>query len=199
MPATSTSFAELLRHHREAQALPLRAVAAALQVDISLVSKWERGERKPSREEVSQLAKFLKADAEAMLVAWLRDTVLYAIGDDELGAQALKAAEAHMAYTAFLKQDRAALVRKLKARLAKFPKVKKAWLFGSFARKDDGPGSDIDLAIEVEEPFSYFELAEVQHQLEKGLGRSVDVGFMDSFKPPVLARITPDLKLIHAR
>lgn len=199
MPSASTSFAELLRQHREARAMPLRAVAAALQVDISLVSKWERGERKPNRDEVTRLAKYLKADAEAMLVAWLRDTVLYAIGDDALGPQALKAAEARMAYNAFLKLDRAAIVRKLKARLAKFPKVKKAWLFGSFARKDDGPGSDIDLAIEVEEPFSYFELAEVQHKLEESLGRPVDVGFMDSFKPPVLARITPDLELIHAR
>ena len=79
------------------------------------------------------------------------------------------------------------------------PKVKKAWLFGSFARKDDGPGSDIDLVIEVVDPFSYFELAEVQHQLEQGLGRAVDVGFMDSLKPNVLERITPDLQLIHAR
>jgi len=193
------TFAESLRVHREARGMTLQEVADKLTVDFSLVSKWERGERKPNRDEVAALAKYLKADAQTLLVAWLRDTVLYAIGDDELGAQALKAAEAQMAYTAFLKQDRTAIVRKLKARLAKFPKVKKAWLFGSFARKDDGPESDIDLAIEVEDPFSYFELAEVQHQLEQGLGRTVDVGFMDAFKPPVLARITPDLKLIHAR
>lgn len=199
MPAALTSFADLLRQHREAQALPLRAVAAALQVDISLVSKWERGERKPNREEVAALAKYLKADAQELLVAWLRDAVLYTIADDELGAQALKAAEAQMAYTAFLKQDRSAIVRKLRTRLAKFPKVKKAWLFGSFARKDDRPGSDIDLVIEVQDPFSYFELAEVQHQLEQGLGRAVDVGFMDTLKPQVLERITPDLQLIHAR
>src|SRR5690606_21243184 len=90
MPSASTSFAELLRQYREARAMPLRAVAAALQVDISLVSKWERGERKPNRDEVTRLAKYLKADAEAMLVAWLRDTVLYSIGDDALGPQALK-------------------------------------------------------------------------------------------------------------
>ncbi|HQW07169.1 MAG: nucleotidyltransferase domain-containing protein [Flavobacteriales bacterium] len=199
MPAPPTSFADLLRQSREANARTLREVAERLKVDVSLVSKWERGERKPNREEVAKLAKYLKSDPDAWVVAWLRDTVLYAIADDELGAQALKAAEAQMAYTAFLKQDRTAIVRKLKTRLAKFPKVKKAWLFGSFARKDDGPGSDIDLVIEVVDPFSYFELAEVQHQLEQGLGRAVDVGFMDSLKPNVLERITPDLQLIHAR
>ena len=192
-------FANLLRQSREINARTLREVAEHLNVDVSLVSKWERGERKPTREEVAKLAKYLKADAQEWLVAWLRDAVLYAISDDELGPHALKAAESQMAYTAFLKQDRNAIVRKLKTRLAKFPKVKKAWLFGSFARKDDRPGSDIDLVIEVLDPFSYFELAEVQHQLEQGLGRSVDVGFIDSLKPNVLDRITPDLKLIHAR
>jgi predicted nucleotidyltransferase len=197
--ARNARFADLLRKGREANALTLREVAEMLNVDTSLVSKWERSERKPTRAEVTALAKYMKADPKAWLVAWLSDAIIYAIGDDVLGAEALKAAEAQVAYVAFLKQDRNAILRKLKTRLVAFPKVKKAWIFGSFARKDDGPGSDIDLAIEVEEPFSYFELAEVQHQLEQGLGRAVDVGLMHSFKPPVLQRITPDLKLIHAR
>jgi len=100
MPATPIPFADLLRQHREAQALPLRAVAAALKVDISLVSKWERGERKPHRDEVSALAKCLKADRKELLVAYLRDKVLYEVQDDEFAMEALKAAEAQVKYQA---------------------------------------------------------------------------------------------------
>lgn len=194
-----TSFADLIRQHRELQGLPLRVVAEKLKVDTSLVSKWECGERKPIREDIDKLAKVLKCDGRALLVAWLRDAVVYTAGEDEIGLEVLKAAEAEVAYRLFSRQDRGATIRKLKRGLAEFPKVRKAWLFGSFARKDDKPGSDIDLAIEVEEPFSYFDLADVQHQLEALVARKVDVGFLDSFRPHVLQTITPDLQLIHAR
>jgi transcriptional regulator with XRE-family HTH domain len=96
----TTSFAELLRHHREAQDLPLRAVAEVLKVDISLVSKWERGERKPHRDEVDALAKCLKADRKQLLVAYLRDKVIYEVQNDEFALEALRAAEAQMKYNA---------------------------------------------------------------------------------------------------
>lgn len=198
MPAAPT-FAELLRQGRTGSARTLREVAEKLKVDVSLVSKWERGVRKPTRKQVEALAKCLNADAKGWLTVWLRDKVLYELQDDELALEALNAAEAQVAYAAFNKQDRGAILRKLKAGLSHFPNVRKAWIFGSFARKDDKPGSDIDLAIEVDEPFSYFALAEVQYQLEQRVGRKVDVGFMDSFLPYVREHIEKDLKLIHAR
>jgi predicted nucleotidyltransferase len=199
MPVSTphTPFPDLLRQHREAAGLTLQEVADKLRTDFSLVSKWERGARKPDRKQVQALARVLKADPRILLTAWLRDAVVYAVGEDELALEAVRAAEAQVAYKLFNKQDRNAIVRKLKAGLARFPKVRKAWLFGSFARKDDKPGSDIDLAIEVQDPFSYFELADVQYQLEQLVGRKVDVGFMDAFRPHVRARIEPDLRLIH--
>lgn len=195
--APTATFPELLRAHREAAGLTLQEVAAKLKTDFSLVSKWERGARKPDRPTIMKLARVLKTPADVLLTAWLRDAVVYAVGDDELALEALKAAEAQVAGKLFNKQDRNAIVRKLKAGLLRFPKVRKAWLFGSFARKDDKPGSDIDLAIEVQDPFSYFDLAEVQYQLEQLVGRKVDVGFMDAFRPHVRERIEPDLRLIH--
>lgn len=199
MRAAQSSFPELLRQHRKAVGLTLQEVAGELDIDFSLVSKWERGERKPDRDQVMDLARVLGVPEKGLLTAWLRDAVLYAVGDDELALDALKAAETQVAWTLFNKQDRNAIIRKLRSGLGKFPKVRKAWLFGSFARKDDKPGSDIDLAIEVQDPFSYFDLAEVQHQLEQLVGRKVDVGFMDTFRPHVRARIEPDLRLIHER
>ena len=98
MNAATSSFADLLRNHRETQGKPLREVAEKLQVDVSLVSKWERGERKPSRDEVTALAKYLKADRKQLLVAYLRDKVIYEVQDDEFALEALKAAEAQVKY-----------------------------------------------------------------------------------------------------
>jgi transcriptional regulator with XRE-family HTH domain len=97
---TQPTFAELLRQHREAMQLPLRAVAEALAVDTSLVGKWERGERKPYRADVETLATVLKADRKQLLVAYLRDKVLYEVQDDEFAMEALKAAEAQVKYKA---------------------------------------------------------------------------------------------------
>ena len=96
----TTSFADLLRTHRESTGKPLREVADKLQVDVSLVSKWERGERKPSRDEVAALAKCLKADRKQLLVAYLRDKVIYEVQNDEFALEALKAAEAQVKYQA---------------------------------------------------------------------------------------------------
>ncbi len=100
MPAPPASFADLLRTSRETNARTLREVAERLNVDVSLVSKWERGERKPNRDEVNALARYFKTDRKAWVVMWLRDTVLYSIGDDEFALEALKAAEAQVKYQA---------------------------------------------------------------------------------------------------
>lgn len=98
--AASHTFADLLRQHREALDLPLRAVAEAMGVDTSLVGKWERGERKPYKADVETLATVLKADRKQLLVAYLRDKVMYEVQDSEYALEALKAAEAQVKYQA---------------------------------------------------------------------------------------------------
>jgi predicted nucleotidyltransferase len=72
-------------------------------------------------------------------------------------------------------------------------------MYGSFSRQDDGPKSDIDLAIQTDENISYFDLAEIQYQLEKRVNRKIDIGFMDSFEPHILENVKSDLKLIYER
>lgn len=199
MTTPNDRFGALLRQHRHAAGLTLREVAERIGVDLSLVGKWEQGSRKPSEDEVTALAKALQVGPRPLLIAWYTDKVLYELPDSDLANDVLKAAEAQVAYRLFARTDRKALERKLKNVLKQFPGVRKAWVFGSFARKDDRPGSDIDLAIEADKGFSYFDLAELQHRLQERIGRKVDVGFMESFKPHLKERIIPDLRLIHAR
>jgi predicted nucleotidyltransferase len=48
-------------------------------------------------------------------------------------------------------------------------------LFGSAARGDDRPDSDIDLLVDFDEDSSLFDLMRMSRELEALLGRAVDV------------------------
>jgi predicted nucleotidyltransferase/plasmid maintenance system antidote protein VapI len=188
---------ETIRKLREDKELPLRIVAAFLDMDQAILSKIERGHRKLTREQVVKLAGYFKVKENDLLIAWLSDKVVYELEDEEVALQALQMAEEKVAYIAFQKIDRKDILRQLKNGIKKFPQVEKAWIYGSFSRGDDGPKSDVDIALQTNATFTYFDLAEVQHKLENSINRKVDVGFMDSFKPYILEHVKPDLKLIY--
>jgi transcriptional regulator with XRE-family HTH domain len=78
-----------IRQVRESQGLLLRQAAAFLEVDTALVSKLERGERRPQKEQVIKLAEFLKLKPEELLVLWMADKITDFITGDELGIKAL--------------------------------------------------------------------------------------------------------------
>lgn len=193
------SLGETIRKLREGKELPLRTVAAFLDIDQAILSKVERGHRKPTREQVVKLAAYFDVKENDLLVAWLSDKVMYELEDEEVALQALQMAEEKVAYTAFEKIDRKAILNQLKNGIRKFSQVEKAWIYGSFSREDDGPKSDVDIALQTNPAFTYFDLAEVQHQLENIIHRKVDVGFIDSFKPYIFEHVKPDLKLIYER
>ena len=48
-------------------------------------------------------------------------------------------------------------------------------LFGSVARDEAGPDSDVDVIIDVRRPFGLFDLARVHLRLEEIFGSKVDV------------------------
>ena len=62
-------------------------------------------------------------------------------------------------------------------------------VFGSVARGDDRPDSDVDIAVEIEpgRSFLLIRTEETRLLLEDALGRSVDLGEADSFRPQVRA------------
>ncbi|HPF36308.1 MAG TPA: nucleotidyltransferase family protein [Candidatus Krumholzibacteria bacterium] len=53
--------------------------------------------------------------------------------------------------------------------------VRKVSLFGSFARGDAGPESDVDLIVEFAEPTGFLALVRLEHELSELLGRKVDL------------------------
>ncbi len=57
--------------------------------DVKLISKFESGSRKPTREQVAKLAQVLEIDYDSLMIAWLKEKILYEIGDDALTIKAM--------------------------------------------------------------------------------------------------------------
>lgn len=87
-----------LRELRESKQLPLRTVAAYLDIDQAILSRIERGQRKASREQIVKLAAYFNVSEDELLVAWLSDKVVYEVLDEDIALQALKVAEEKVKY-----------------------------------------------------------------------------------------------------
>ena len=94
----------LLKNAREQKGLKTREVAQLLGIDQALVSKFESGTRKPTREQIVKLASLLEIDLETIMVAWLKEKILYEIGQDEFALKALMVAEEEIKYNSVSKK-----------------------------------------------------------------------------------------------
>jgi len=83
----------LLKNAREQKGLKTRQVAQLLEIDQALISKFESGTRKPTKEQISKLSQLLEIDFETLMIAWLKEKILYEIGDEEFALKALLLAE----------------------------------------------------------------------------------------------------------
>ncbi|MCE2743306.1 MAG: Fic family protein [Fluviicola sp.] len=79
----------LIKNARINKGLKTRELAQLLAIDQALVSKFESGTRKPTRDQVKQLAHFLDIPLEEILPLWIKEKILYEIQDEEFASQAL--------------------------------------------------------------------------------------------------------------
>lgn len=93
-----TTFGEFIRQLREASRLPLRKVAAELDIDQSQLAKIERGERQPTKDIIKGIAKFFNQDEHQLTITYLSDIIAYQIMDEVDGLEALKVAEKKVKY-----------------------------------------------------------------------------------------------------
>lgn len=61
-----------------------------LDVDASILSKIELGERRAKKEQVLQLADILKTNASELMTLWLADQVYDIVKDEDTADDALK-------------------------------------------------------------------------------------------------------------
>ncbi len=84
------SFGDYLRNRRKELGLPLRKVAAELDIDTSILSKIERSERVATKEMLPTLAKTLEIQDIEIQIEFIQATVLSELGDLVFLADGLK-------------------------------------------------------------------------------------------------------------
>lgn len=71
--------------------------------------------------------------------------------------------------------------------------VTQAWLFGSVARGEEGPDSDIDVLVEFDRDVSFFERLDIGAELSMIAGRRVDLltNINPVFEPYIRPTLVP--------
>lgn len=80
--------------------------------------------------------------------------------------------------------------------------VLKAWIFGSFAREEDTPNSDVDIlfvADRSEKPFTLFTMGGMYMDLKRLLGREVDLVEEGTLRPYANGTVEREKILIYER
>ena len=85
----------------------------------------------------------------------------------------------------------------IKNYLEQYP-ISRIGLFGSFARNEDRPDSDIDILVTFEEPISLFTLVRIHRELSELLNRKVDIVSEKYLHPRMKEAVQKDLKIIAA-
>jgi len=70
--------------------------------------------------------------------------------------------------------------------------ARRAALFGSFARGEETPGSDLDFLVDLPSGLDLFDFIEFKHRLEDEFRRKVDLVEYDVIKPRIRESILHD-------
>jgi len=94
------TFMAYLNERRNAKGLLMRELASILNVDAALLSKFESGKRKPTKEQVEALYTVLDGSKKQWMSLWLSEKIRKEIEGEEYGLDALILAEEAVRYEA---------------------------------------------------------------------------------------------------
>lgn len=89
---------EILYQARKSKGLILRKVAAATDIDQSLISKFEQGERLPTDLQIEKLCTFYGIPKETVLIDVMADKVYSQISEYSCASEILQVAESRVTY-----------------------------------------------------------------------------------------------------
>ena len=92
------TLGDTLKFAREEKELILRKVAAEVDIDQSLISKFEKNERKPTMEQVVRLAKFYKLSERELIISWYSEKIAEDLKYTESTSEILKVTEEKINY-----------------------------------------------------------------------------------------------------
>lgn len=92
------TFGDLIKAARDQKGLILRQAAASLDIDQAIISKLERGDRKPTKEQIEKFAEFYQLSKNELITSWLSDKVVYSVMEEDNAEEILKVAEEKVKY-----------------------------------------------------------------------------------------------------
>ena len=92
--------------------------------------------------------------------------------------------------------DRNALFRKI-IQMLKKEGAKRVAIFGSYARGEETPESDIDIIVSFSERKSLLDLVRIERELSEALGIKVDLLTEKSISPYLIDTIKAEMKVIY--
>lgn len=92
------TFGEYIRQLRLNMGLPIRKIAAQLDIDSSLLGRIERNERYPNKECIAGIAKIFNQDKDDLQRRFLSDQIAYKILDEDADISVLKEVEQKVVY-----------------------------------------------------------------------------------------------------
>ncbi|RQO31385.1 DNA-binding protein [Taibaiella sp. KBW10] len=101
----------IIRQARKDKGWTMKTLAQHLAIDQALISKYEKGLRIPTKEQIRNIAEVLEIDQETLLIAWMKERILNEYATEPYVLQALVAAEDEVKYRS--KQDKRTISRNL--------------------------------------------------------------------------------------
>lgn len=83
------TFGETIRAWRKQRGEPLRVVAAVVEIDSTLLSKIERGERLPTQTQLIKFAEYFNVPLDKLAAQVIADRIILEYGHQEATLQAL--------------------------------------------------------------------------------------------------------------
>ena len=197
------TFGEQIRRLRKKQGLSLRELAAALDYDQSSLSKVERNALPAPPPIIKPLAKALGVSYEKLIISFQSEQVYYLLKEADFALESLEVARKRLE-----KEDtgtirdlhRSRLLQRIRDYLQEQP-IEKAWIFGSFARREESRDSDLDLMVRFTTPHKVdiLDFVEMKQQLESLVERQVDLVEEGQVYPAIAERANREKMLIYER
>ena len=93
-----STFCKKIKEYRNQLKLPLRKVAAELDIDPSTLSKIERGERQATKNMIPIFALLFNLDENELMVDYLSDKVAFNLYNEKNSKKILEVAEKKITY-----------------------------------------------------------------------------------------------------